>query len=111
MEKALKLILDSSFYLSINANDFFAYATADAVELCPIDLKWVLPIVEKYEKDGLYAVMSYIEDCLPLQEYQSKKFFQILNELKTLQPPIYSKIDEWTPEQLKNESKKYNKSE
>lgn len=101
-DKVINLILRNTFHIVVNANDFFAYACADAVEICPIDLRWIIPIVQKYEHDGLFAAMAYIENQLPLKEYRTKQFIKALRKIKTQKPWVFSKIDEWTPEMLKN---------
>ena len=90
-----KCILENTFHLSLNANDFFGYACAEAVELDVIDLKWVIPITVKYGQDGLNACMSYIEDSLPIDERRGGNFENALRELRELKPIIYSKLDEW----------------
>ena len=97
------VIMDNCDNLILNANDFFGYSCADAVELYPTDLRWVSPIVDKYKFDGLNAVMSYIVDILPIEEHQTKGFKEALEELKDKKPLIYSIIDEWPTELLRRE--------
>jgi NADH:ubiquinone oxidoreductase subunit E len=91
---ALKLIFDYSFWVALNANDFFNYACADCVKLDSEDLEWIVPIVEKYGKDGIHAVMSYIREAQPLKPYVTDKFKQALKELELLNPTIYSEREQ-----------------
>lgn len=88
--KTLKKLIDGSFGISLNANDFFNYASADTILLDPLDLKWVLPIVEKYKYNGLDACMSYIAGIKPLEPYITPSFQEALKELETLKPKKYS---------------------
>jgi len=59
---------------SLNANDFFGYACADAVELDTVDLSWVIPIVKKYGVEGVEACMSYIRQCFSVREIRTERF-------------------------------------
>jgi hypothetical protein len=87
---AYKLLLKNSFFIALNANDFFGWACADVVELDICDLSWVIPIVQKYKDEGIGAVMSYIRKCEPLKPYQTEKFKQAYNELEELSPKVFS---------------------
>jgi hypothetical protein len=89
-------------YLMLNANDFFCYACADVVELCPCDFKWALPIIKKYEFDGLNAVMSYIRRLVPVQERLNEKFWGALKEISQTNPMVYSDLHRYTSEELHN---------
>lgn len=88
------------FHIQLNANDFFGYACAYAVELCPVDFRWVLPIIEEFGSDGFNACMSYIEDCNPILEHITPAYIMALDRITGQQPLIYSKIEEWPREFL-----------
>ena len=88
---AYKLLLENTFWLELNANDFFARA-ADMVEFDPLDLKWALPIIQEYDQDGIYAVMSFIDKTKPLQRFRNRNFRKAYRELLKLNPEIYSNI-------------------
>jgi hypothetical protein len=99
-QKVWNIICGSTFNIELNANDFFGYACAGSVELCIIDTRWAFPIIEEFGDSGLNAVMSYIEDCLPIEERIDEDFHKALNKITQLQPLIYSKIEEWPRELL-----------
>ena len=92
-EEALQILLKYSFSITLNANDFFGFAVADAVELDVADLKWALPFIVKYKDDGVNAVMSYVAQCKPLKEYQTKEFKQALKEITKLEPRVFSEYE------------------
>lgn len=80
-EKEIIDIVNSSFGIYLNANDFFQYACADAVLLDPYDFEWALPIIRKYGYEGEQAVMSKIRGILPIKPHITPKFEQALEEL------------------------------
>ena len=90
---AYKLLLDSAHMILLNANDFFGYACADAVELDTSDLNWVIPIVQKYGDDGIAATMSYIRKCKPIEPRIDEKFEQAYKEIKELKPKVWSESE------------------
>jgi len=89
----MSIILDSAHFICLNCNDFFAYSTADALELDCIDLDWVVPIVKKYDTAGLYACMAYIRKCKPLKDYIDDDFNSAYKELEELNPKIWTEIE------------------
>lgn len=107
--KVWKILESGMFHVRLNANDFFAYACSDCVDLNPCDFKWAFPIIDEFGLDGLYAVMSYVEDCLPIKERRTKEFKVALKKLKKQKPDIFSKISEWSDEQLEEVKKKFKK--
>jgi hypothetical protein len=91
--EAYRSLMNCSHYILLNANDFFGYSCADAVELDTEDLTWALPIIEKYYIDGVYAVMSYIRKQKPLKEYRTKEFKQADKDIKKLKPKVWSETE------------------
>ena len=87
---AYKLLLDSAHMILLNANDFFGWACADAVELDVTDLSWVIPIVKKYGVEGVEACMTYIRQCFPVKEIRTERFEKAYDEIEELKPKVYS---------------------
>lgn len=87
-----KELVYSSFWFHANANDFFNYACADAVQISVDDLEWVLPIMEKYPAAGLNACMSFIRKQKPIEPWITKEFKAAYAELETLNPTIDSEV-------------------
>lgn len=83
-------LLNGSFGIACNANDFFDYACADSVLIDALDLKWVLPIYKKYPRAGLNACMSYIAKQKPINPYITKEFEEAYAEIETLNPDVQS---------------------
>lgn len=102
-----KELIDNAFHITLNANDVFAYACADSVDICTCDLKWIIPIVKKYKDDGIIAVMSYIRRCDPIAENCTKNYYKALKEIQNKKPIVYSLISDWTQEFL--DRKKFDK--
>lgn len=83
-------LLNGSFGIACNANDFFNYACADCVMIDALDLKWVLPIYKKYPRAGLNACMSYIAKQKPIKPYITKEFEEAYAEIERLNPDVQS---------------------
>ena len=86
----IKKIVDSSFFIVLNANDFFGYACSDSVQIDTDDLHWIIPIVKKYPKYGLDACMAYIAKQLPIKPYLTEEFKKAYLELEKLKPEVLS---------------------
>jgi len=89
--KVLNTLLDNSLSLCLNASDFFAYSEADCVMLYPEDFHWALPIIEKYENEGVNAVMSYIRKQMPVNEWRTEGFSDAYRDLEALNPEVFSR--------------------
>jgi len=79
-----KELIDNSFAVTINANDFFAFATAMSVEIDKADLKWVMQVMRKYPKDGLDACISFIMQKPPIKTRQTEEFKEAVEFIKSL---------------------------
>ena len=89
--EALLELVNGSFGITCNANDFFQYACADAVTISPDDLKWVLPIIKKYGYiDGENACMAYIAKLKPIKPRLTEKFQAAYKEIEKLNPEVHS---------------------
>lgn len=83
-------LLAGSFGIACNANDMFAYASADMVIIDPEDLSWVLPIFEKYSWQGLQACMSHIAGMEVIEPLRTESYKKALGEIKSLNPEVIS---------------------
>ena len=93
MEKnmtTLEKLVYSAFWIDLNANDFFHYASADIVRVDTADFIWILPIMEKYPNSGLNACMAYIRKQEPIKPYLTEEYKLAYKELKSLNPHIQS---------------------
>lgn len=86
----LKKLVNSSFGIAMNANDFFNYACADMVIVDPRDLEWILPIDAKYPKSGLDACLSFIAKQKPIKPWITDEFKEAYKELEKLNPEVKS---------------------
>lgn len=89
----LQLIIDSSFSLDMNCNDFFAYACAWGLTVNATDIEWMIPIIEKYNMEGLNACQAYIANTQPIGPYLTENFLLAIEDLKVLNPEVYTDID------------------
>lgn len=68
-------LLGAAFEITLNANDFFGFACADAVIVeygSGFDL--LAKMVEDYGQDGINAFMSWHEGCDPLPDYRNPRY-------------------------------------
>ena len=89
-DKTLEFLSKNAEGIYVNANDFFQYACADLFLIDTQDLAWVIPFCEKHKKEGIYAVMSFIAEKLPIIEMQTEPFLLALEELKELKPKVFT---------------------
>ena len=88
-----KRLLHSAFTIELNANDFFAYACAWSLTVYEQDVFWMIPIIEKYEDDGINACMAYIQNQEPIKPWHTDKFKEAIEELKALKPEVLGDSD------------------
>lgn len=89
IEEANKLVFDCAFQVTLNANDFFNYACADAVTIDMWDLEeWVLPIVQEHGLSGIHACMAFIRKEMPIKPWQTEKFKAAYREIELLDPEV-----------------------
>lgn len=90
-EELLKLVKSSaSFGIAINANDFFGYACTDMLIIDGQDLKWVMPMYQKYGYAGIDACMAYIAKEMPIKPRITAVFKKAYREIKRINPEVYS---------------------
>lgn len=89
-EKEILELVKGSFGINLNANDFFNFACADVVTLCPEDFKWAMPIIRKYSTDGVHAVMCSIAKQMPLDEWVTTNMKKAMDEIKAMKIEIHS---------------------
>lgn len=83
--KEAQMIMNCSFSILLNANDFFNYACADAEEMDEEDTYQLYPIIRKYGYDAINAYMSHKRGVLPINPHRTTKFFKALEEVKKIQ--------------------------
>lgn len=90
MHNAKELLLNCSFEVVLNANDFFMFACADAVKLDYEDYEWALPFIEKHGYIGVDAVMCRVRGCLPIKPRQTPELLAVYQELLDLNVTVAS---------------------
>lgn len=65
---ALDFIIANSFSVTLNANDFFGYACADAVEVEIPEMEKLIQMAMAHGNAGIYAFMAWHEGCEPIKE-------------------------------------------
>lgn len=83
----------SMFSAAFNANDFFQYACAQAVNITEEDFPWVLEHIEKYGQEGMDACMSYIQNQEPVTPRLTKELKVAIQELMDRNQEVYGDID------------------
>lgn len=89
-EKGIIETLKYSHGISLNANDFFWYATACEVLLMCEDFHWAMPIIEKHGQAGVDAVMSKIANLQPIKPHVTDEFKQALEEINSMEINVLS---------------------
>jgi len=67
VSKVAEFLYKNAFTFTLNANDTFGWACADAVDVAITDLPKLLEMDEKFGNDGICAFMALIreEDVMP----------------------------------------------
>jgi hypothetical protein len=62
------LLTEQTFWLYLNANDTFDYATADAERfvICDENLDALIAVYERWGRDGVVAMMAHLRNRPPL---------------------------------------------
>lgn len=92
-------IVNGSFGIEMNANDFFAYACADSVSLDPKDLPWVTDIYSRFGDEGVNACLSYIGNTLPIEPWRTPGFNEALKAVEEMRPKVWSEDGYYRPEE------------
>jgi hypothetical protein len=82
----VKFLSDHAFRISLNANDTFGYACAEAVEVAVEDLPKLLEVEKLFGADGVTAFMSVVEKAPVLKELQTEGYLKALEHLKDYRP-------------------------
>jgi hypothetical protein len=90
-----KMLEKYCFEVSVNCNDTFYYACADAERVDIQDLPKMLEVEEKFGGDGINAFCSLIRGEDVLKELQSDKYFAAKEYLKDYE----FQSDEWSHRQ------------
>lgn len=79
-------LLDMSFGVEINLNDFFYFACADSYILNEEWYGLANYLFEKFGDDGVYGLICWLQGHLPMNEilYRDKRIIQVLKYLKHL---------------------------
>lgn len=92
-----KRIIRDAFTVSLNCNDFFAYACAWAMEVFPEDIEWMAKFAaSKKEEDfwpAVSACMAYIANREPIKPHVTETFLKFIEELKDAEQIVYTDLD------------------
>ena len=91
--EAYNKLINWTFSLDINANDFFAWACAHSVEISSGDIDWILDHVQKYGDCGMSACLAYIYNLMPIEPRRTEKFNIALKELQDRNQEVFSDAD------------------
>lgn len=86
LRDVLLQLVGKSHLIMLNANDFFARGEANHVNLDPEDLKWAMPVLLKYPKSGINALMAYIQRKNPLDKFMDEEYSKALQAFKDRNP-------------------------
>jgi hypothetical protein len=90
-EKAIETILEGSFSFTLNMNDTFGFACADAEDMSVDDFEELIPIIAKY---GHYALTAYVavkRDAEPIHcscGHDTKPFQDAREEIKAIKDKL-----------------------
>lgn len=81
-------LLSAAFEITLNANDFFGYACADAVVVeFGREFDLLAEMVDGYGQDGINAFMAWHENCDPLPEYRNPRYEEARAKLGPARTP------------------------
>jgi hypothetical protein len=106
MNNPYKTLVEGSFSIDLNANDFFAYACSWSLTINSSDTGWIIPFIETHENVGLDVVMCYIQNKKPIPPYETEEFNLAMQDLIELNPTVYS---DWDYGQFYSEDGPYRK--
>lgn len=90
---AYKVLLNGSFGIQMNANDFFNYACAQMVTITDGDFEWVLEHIQKWGYAGMDACIAYIQNQEPIQPHRTDSFEKAIKELVDRKQEVVGDID------------------
>lgn len=70
------------FRITVNCNDFFAWACADSYDIDEIWFPLMLDLYEKFYWDGIYGLVCWLSGRLPMTEI-------LMNDKRTIQVLLY----------------------
>ena len=93
MQNSVKLFHDNMFSGQFNANDFFAYACAQMVQIAGEDFTWIVDHIEKHGQSGMDSAMAYIQNQEPIKPHLTENFNRALTELIERKQEVFGDID------------------
>ncbi len=67
-EKLKKALIEHSFWIHLNANDTFYYASADATQVELHDLPKLIEMYDMFGDDGVLAFQAHLRNEQPLKQ-------------------------------------------
>jgi hypothetical protein len=96
--EAYKKIIDDSFGIDLNCNDFFMFACAWSMRVYPEDITWMSKFVSSKPDEDFWpatnACMAYIANREPIKPHISEKFIKYIEELKESKQKVFSDLDD-----------------
>jgi hypothetical protein len=77
----MSLLLDNAFEIVLNANDFFGYASADAVTVEMEHFDKLEKMANEYGQDGINAFMAWHENCDPILPHRTPRYEEARTKL------------------------------
>lgn len=84
--KVVDFLYNNANTFTLNANDTFAYACSDSVDIVIEDLPKLLEVFDKYGNDGINAFMALVREQEVLKELQDDKYLAAVEYLKDYKP-------------------------
>lgn len=107
MENPYKEIIESSFSIDLNANDFFDYACVQVVSINISDIKqWIAPFIKEWGEVGIHVVLSYIQNKQPIPPYETERFKEAM---EALMQKKHNVLSDWDYGNYYNEKGPYRK--
>lgn len=86
-EKACEMILNDAFGVVLNANDFFGYACADAVQVDFLEHgEKLIDMVRRFGGDGSSAFMAWHERAEPIPPHRTDGYREAREYLPGVRP-------------------------
>ena len=92
--RALDVVFEGSFGFSLNVNDMFSWATADAEEMSIDDFFLMVPVIAKYGRDALTAYVAVKRGAQPIGDSLTENYHhaRILVELVKSRERFFMKL-------------------
>lgn len=95
--KAMEVLLDAVFEVTLSMNDTFAFSSGDAETMSTDDFEQLIPIIAKYGHDALVAYAAVKRKAEPIScrcNHKNEQYYAAKKEIEELKKTAEYFMDE-----------------